>query len=83
MALRSGSQGRCFRAGIARPPPAPLHCCSAATAGPRSGTFLLASVANRNCPRRFLGAAAGCGPARLRLYDGYDRRAALVWRLAP
>ena len=51
-------------------------------AGPRPGTFLLASAANRQCPRRFLGAPVGCGGAQLRLYARDDLAAQLVWRLA-
>ena len=51
-------------------------------AGPRPGTFLLASAASRKCPRRFLGAPAGCAGARLRLYERGDPAAQLVWRLA-
>lgn len=51
-------------------------------AGPYPGTYLLASAANRRCPRRFLGAPAGCGGAQLRLYARDDPAAQLVWRLA-
>lgn len=51
-------------------------------AGPRPGTYLLASAANRHCPRRFLGAPAGCQGAQLRLFARDDPAAQLVWRLA-
>lgn len=58
-------------------------------AGPRPGTFYLASAACPRCERRWLGAA--CDGATLRLfardsvhgaYDGASIRAQLLWRLA-
>ena len=58
-------------------------CTPPCLAGPTRGTFLLASAACQGCPRRFLGAAAGCGAAHLRLFDRRNRHALLAWRLAP
>ena len=50
---------------------------------PAPCAVLIASAANLNCPRRFLGAPAGCGPTELRLFDRRDKRAQVVWRMVP
>lgn len=85
LAVRASAAARLPSLPVGNCPPTPSlpGLISRPAAGPNPGTFLLSSVANSHCHRRFLGADTGCRSSRLRLVERNSKHALLVWRFEP